>query len=94
MLRAKPAGPWAGRDAAPTSASTGASGIGCDESGWGTQKYGGQTMRAAYFTSDIPLMFAGTQLNANRFSKDKSYLLTFEAEVIWLRGITLRPFRI
>ena len=37
-------------------------------------------MRAAYSTSDIPLMFAGTQLNANRFSKDKSYLLAFEAE--------------
>lgn len=51
-------------------------------------------MRAAYSTSDIPLMFAGTQLNANRFSKDKSYLIAFEAEVIWLRGITLRPFRI
>ena len=25
-------------------------------------------------------MFVGTQLNANQFSKDKSYLLTFEAE--------------
>ena len=68
------------RDAAPTSAFTGARGIGCNESGRDVQKYGGQTMRAAYSASDIPLMFEGTQLNANLFSKDKSYLLAFEAE--------------
>ena len=54
--------------------------LGYNESGWGAQKYGGKSLWTAYSTSNIPLMFAGTQLNANQFSKDKSYLLTFEAE--------------
>ena len=54
--------------------------LGYNESGWGAQKYGGKSLWTAYSTSNIPLMFAGTQLNATQFSKDKSHLLTFEAE--------------
>lgn len=80
------------RDAAPTSASTGASGIEYNESGWGAQKYGGQTMRAAYSASNIPLMFAGTRLNANWFSKDKSRLLAFEAEGYGSGELPCGPF--
>lgn len=34
----------------------------------------------------LALMFNGTQLNANQFSKDKSYSLTFEAEANMARG--------
>lgn len=62
--------------------------------GTGRAKVRRPNHEGGFSASDIPLMFAGTQLNANLFSKDKSYLIAFEAEVIWLRGITLRPFRI
>ena len=54
--------------------------LGYNESGWGAQKYGGKSLWTAYSTSNILLMFAGIQLNTNQFSKDKSHLLTFEAE--------------
>ena len=54
--------------------------LGYNESGWGKQVIDGYPYHTAYSTSNIPLMFVGTQLNANQTSKDKSYLLTFEAE--------------
>ena len=54
--------------------------LGYNKSGWGTQVINNYRYNTAYSASNIPLMFVGTQLNANQFSKDKSYLLTFEAE--------------
>lgn len=60
--------------------------LGYNESGWGTQQYDNQTMETAYSNSNIPLMFVGTQLNNNQVTKDRSYLLTFEAESAMAQG--------
>ena len=45
--------------------------LGFADSGWAGTEFG---------PSAIPLTLAGTQLNANPYSKNQSYLLTFEAE--------------